>query len=82
APFTGVLIAVLQWLFTGRKDMAYGPFLCLATLVVLLAWPVTWSEWAFPILQLGSLLLPVLVGAAIVMGVALVVWRMISARLA
>ena len=33
APFTGVLIAVSQWLLTGRKDIAYGPFLCLAALL-------------------------------------------------
>ncbi len=28
APFAGVVIALAQWLTTGRKEIAYGPFLC------------------------------------------------------
>ena len=55
APFTGVLIAVSQWLLTGRKDIAYGPFLCLAALLVIVGWASIWPGWGFPLFALGWL---------------------------
>ncbi len=53
APFTGVLIAVIQFLVTGRKDIAYGPFLCSASLIVLIGWAEVWSAWGLPLFRLG-----------------------------
>ena len=60
APFTGLVIAVGQWLLTRRKDIPYGPFLCLATLLVVLGWPVVWTGWGYPIFVLGWFLPAVL----------------------
>ncbi len=60
APFTGVIVALLQWLLTGRRDIAYGPFLCLAALVVLVGWAAIWSDWGLTIFYLGGLLPAVL----------------------
>lgn len=80
APFTGVVMAVTQWLLTGHKDIAYGPFLCLATLVVLLAWPVAWAEWAYPIFALGIFVPIVLGGSLVLLGVILTCLQRIRQR--
>lgn len=44
APFAGVLIAVGQWLLTRHHEIAYGPYLCLAALGLVVTWPRLWSE--------------------------------------
>jgi prepilin signal peptidase PulO-like enzyme (type II secretory pathway) len=44
APFTGVVIAIAQYVIAGRKDIAYGPFLCAATIIVLATWPAVWER--------------------------------------
>ena len=38
APFAAVLISITQWMLTGRKDIAFGPYLCLATLFLVIRW--------------------------------------------
>lgn len=74
APFTGVILALAQWLFTGKPAIPYGPFLAAASAVVLFAWPVLWSDyelvfhlgWGIPLIGFVCLLL---------MGGMLSVWR-------
>ncbi len=66
APFTGVLIAVSQWLLTGRKEIAYGPFLCLSSLIVLLTWPAVWQRWGFPLFVLGWFV-PIVLGTSLLL---------------
>jgi prepilin signal peptidase PulO-like enzyme (type II secretory pathway) len=65
APFAGLVIALSQWMLSGRKDIAYGPFLCAATVLVVLWWPRMWTTGA-AYFSMG-LLLPgiVLVGIAL-----------------
>jgi leader peptidase (prepilin peptidase)/N-methyltransferase len=43
APFTALFIAIAQWLFTGRRELAFGPYLCAGALYVLLRWPAIWG---------------------------------------
>lgn len=43
APFAALGIALLQWLFTGRKDLAFGPYLCAGALIVMLRWAELWE---------------------------------------
>ena len=38
APFFGLLVGVLQWVFHGESEIPYGPYLCLATLAVIVRW--------------------------------------------
>ncbi len=45
SPFAGAVIAALQWLFSGEREIAYGPFLCAGALGVLLMWPTMWNRW-------------------------------------
>jgi prepilin signal peptidase PulO-like enzyme (type II secretory pathway) len=73
APFTGVVIAVLQWLFTGRKHIAYGPFLSLATLLAILFWPSVWSRWGLPVFRHGWIIPIVLTFLLLMMGIVLMI---------
>ncbi len=49
APMCGILVAMLTWLFTGRSFVPYGPYLALATVVVLFTWRGIWepAKWTF-----------------------------------
>jgi prepilin signal peptidase PulO-like enzyme (type II secretory pathway) len=68
APFTGVLLALCQWLVTGRKDIAYGPFLCLAALLLIVAWAEVWPGWGLPVFRLGWLVPLVLMFSLMMLG--------------
>jgi prepilin signal peptidase PulO-like enzyme (type II secretory pathway) len=71
APFTGVIVAVLRWLVTGHKDIAYGPFLCLAAVLVLVTWPAVWLAWGIPIFTLGWAVPIILLVSLLLLGVLL-----------
>jgi prepilin signal peptidase PulO-like enzyme (type II secretory pathway) len=47
APFAGLLLGVLNWIAHGEHELAYGPFLSLAALFVIVQWAGIW-EWASP----------------------------------
>ena len=53
APFTALLIAAAQRILTGQRHIAFGPYLCLATLIVMLGWDAVWTEWASLMFSLG-----------------------------
>ena len=48
APFTALLIAAAQRILTGQRHIAFGPYLCLATLIVMVGWNAVWTQWASP----------------------------------
>ena len=78
APIAGLVIALTQWVMTGRKDIAYGPFLCLATLVLLLGWGPIWNRWGWPAFQLGWLVVALLFVCLLLMGAMLAAWRAVT----
>ncbi|HXT57996.1 MAG TPA: A24 family peptidase [Pirellulales bacterium] len=47
APCLGLVLGIAQLILGGGRQIPYGPFLCLATLVVVLAWRSCW-EWFGP----------------------------------
>jgi prepilin signal peptidase PulO-like enzyme (type II secretory pathway) len=53
APFLGILIAVVQWVLTRRPDIAYGPYLCAATVCAIVFWGRIWTGWLDGIFRLG-----------------------------
>ena len=72
APFAGAVIAGLKWIFDGHREIAYGPFLCLGTLVLIVAWNSIWSVaapyfevwWLVPsLMAVCMVLLVVLLGS-------------------
>ena len=45
APFAGLVIGLAQWMFRHDDQIPYGPFLCLATAVLIVGWAPIW-DWA------------------------------------
>jgi leader peptidase (prepilin peptidase) / N-methyltransferase len=59
SPGAALFIAVAQWVITGRRDIAFGPYLCLATVYVLVRWQDVWG-FAAGIFAMGPLVLAIL----------------------
>jgi prepilin signal peptidase PulO-like enzyme (type II secretory pathway) len=78
APVAGLVIAVTQWALTGRKDIAYGPFLCLGTLVLILFWGRIWNRWGWPVFQMGWWIVAILLVCLVLMGIMLSLWRAVT----
>ncbi len=77
APFTALLIAVAQRTLTGDSRIAFGPYLCFSTLIVLVAWDGVWSHWAQPMFAFGWLIPGMLACCLVLMGVLLWFWRLV-----
>lgn len=54
APFAGLVIGLLNLLLRHDREIPYGPFLCLAAMVVLVRWASIWWDWAIGIFALGG----------------------------
>ena len=66
APVAGLIVGLLQWISKRDNEIPYGPFLCLATVVLIIFWPQFWGYLGpifatlgetIPILLLASLIL-------------------------
>ncbi|MDG2380214.1 MAG: A24 family peptidase [Pirellulaceae bacterium] len=80
APFAGVIIAISQWILTQRKDIAYGPFLSLATILLILFWPAIWNRWGIPVFAMGWFV-PLVFGVCLILlGILLVLIRAVRPR--
>lgn len=55
APFAGLVIALLNLILRHDKEIPYGPFLCMASLVVIVRWASIWWGWAIGVFALGLL---------------------------
>lgn len=79
SPFAGAVIALLQWLISGEREIAYGPFLCAAALLVLVRWPDMWERWGYAFV-FGKWI-PIACFAGLVpMAMMLFVWRALTGR--
>jgi len=78
APFVAVAISVVQWLVTRRRDIPYGPYLCIATALLVLWWNPIWEERAKPIFSLGWLIPAVLFFCLLMLAGLLRLWRAIE----
>ncbi|MFW6171084.1 MAG: prepilin peptidase [Planctomycetota bacterium] len=76
APLTAVVVALAQRLLTGDRRIAFGPYLCLATVIVLLGWDSIWTHWARPMFSLGWFIPGVLACCLVLMGGLLWIWRL------
>jgi len=81
APVIGSLIAVVQWIITRRQELAFGPYLCAATAVLVVCWDPIWNGWAVDIFSLGWFIPLVLFACVGLMGVMLMIWRGVKAVL-
>jgi prepilin signal peptidase PulO-like enzyme (type II secretory pathway) len=81
APFAAVFICITQWLLTRRKDIAFGPYLCLAALYLVVRWRPIWQEQARQVFSMGWIV-PALVAACLVlMGGMLMLMRALRVSL-
>ncbi len=75
APFTAVLIAATQRLLTGERQIAFGPYLCLAAVIVIVGWNLIWTQWANLMFSLGWFIPILLTCCLLLMGGLLWSWR-------
>ncbi len=80
APFAGVIVAVAQWVITRRHEIAYGPYLCLATAGLVLGWTHIWAgTWQY--FYVLGIWVPIgLLACLVAMAVMLSLWVMIKRR--
>ena len=78
SPFAAVIIAILNALLTRRQHIPFGPYLSLATIVVIVAWVPLWEEWTQRYF-VGSPLIPyAVVSFLLLMTGMLWLWRIIK----
>lgn len=81
APFAALVVSLVQVVLTGRRDIAFGPYLSVATVMLLILWPQLWPGYAASAFSLGGLI-PLLVGACLLlMGGMLSCWRLLGEAL-
>lgn len=78
APFSALVIALAQWALTGDRHIAFGPYLCLSAVIVLLAWDAIWAHWAMPMFSFGWFIPALLACCLVLMGGLLWVWRILK----
>jgi prepilin signal peptidase PulO-like enzyme (type II secretory pathway) len=79
APLFAVCVFVLRALITGNGAGPYGPYLCMATVAVLVYWDSLRMTYAAPILTLPPMVtITILVLAVVMMGTMLWIWRLIK----
>ncbi len=74
APFAALVIGALQLILLRDSEIPYGPFLCLATVGVIVRWDAVWS-WAGPMFSLGGLVLLIVLCCMILLAAMLWAWR-------
>lgn len=78
APFVAVAVSLAQWIITRRRDLPYGPYLCIATALLVLRWSPIWEEQAKPIFSLGWLIPALLLFCLVMLGGLLRLWRLLE----
>ena len=73
APFCGLLFALAQLIFRRDPELCYGPFLCMATLALIVFWAKVW-ERAWAMFGMGWLVPGAMVGVFGMLAVMLAVW--------
>ena len=81
APFFALAIVLVVALITGKTSLPFGPYLCAATIYVLVRWDVIWNQWLQDLFGLGWQIGVILLGMFALMGAMLAVWRVIKIRL-
>jgi leader peptidase (prepilin peptidase) / N-methyltransferase len=77
APFAGLVVGIGQLVLRRDDVIPYGPFLCLGSAAVVVAWAPIWL-WAQPLFGMGWLVPAVLVVCLAMLGLMLGLWRIIK----
>jgi prepilin signal peptidase PulO-like enzyme (type II secretory pathway) len=81
APFVAIGICLVQWIVTRRRDIAFGPYLCTAAVMVILGWSPLWEQRARLFFQLGALIPQLLFFCLILMAGMLRLWHILERAL-
>lgn len=81
APLAGLGVGLAQWFAYRDNVIPYGPFLCLATLGVVLQWGPIW-EWAQPLYDVTWLVPAVIVVCLLLLAALLRLWRFVGGAVA
>lgn len=76
APFTSIVVALIQLVTSGENRLAFGPYLCLGTAIVVIGWSWVWNQWASNgVFAMGStFLLGTIITCLVMMAIMLWVW--------
>jgi prepilin signal peptidase PulO-like enzyme (type II secretory pathway) len=74
APFAGVLVAIVQWMLHRDREIYFGPFLCLGSAFVVVAWADVWQS-AMAYFEPGWLVPGVILFCLVLMGLMLGAWQ-------
>jgi prepilin signal peptidase PulO-like enzyme (type II secretory pathway) len=80
APFAGLLVGIAQFVLRRDDVIPYGPFLCLGSAAVVVAWGPIWM-WGQQLFGMGWLVPAVLVVCLVLLGILLGLWRMVKEAL-
>jgi len=79
APFAALVIGVVQLVVRRDSEIPYGPFLCLATLVVIVRWADIWDR-TYLVFGLGWFVPVVVLACMGLMGLMLGAWQWLKCR--
>ena len=77
APFSALFIALAQWILSGNRHIAFGPYLCLSAVILLLNWDSLWTNWASLMFSFGWFIPAMFACCLVLMGGLLSLWRII-----
>ncbi|MGL6194274.1 MAG: prepilin peptidase, partial [Thermoguttaceae bacterium] len=80
APIAGLVLGIIQVIFGKGHELPYGPFLCLATLFVILFWPLIWDSGEL-FFSFGWFVPIVMVVCMLALGIILKIWVLIRGRI-
>jgi hypothetical protein len=76
APIAGLVVGVFRVILFRNHEIPYGPFLCLATLFLIVRWDSLW-QWTEPLFELGWFVPGVMAACLVLMAGMLGLWRLI-----
>jgi leader peptidase (prepilin peptidase) / N-methyltransferase len=80
APFVGGIVGLVQWLIVGNNVIAFGPFLCMGSLFVLLFWSPIW-DYAEGMFEIHWLVPSAIAVCLPVLAIMLLGWRRVRDKL-
>jgi prepilin signal peptidase PulO-like enzyme (type II secretory pathway) len=77
APLAGLVLGLLQLILRRENEIPYGPFLCLATVVLIVGWCPIWAWLELTLLLMGGLVPLFVIICLGAMAILLGSWRLI-----
>ena len=77
APFAGLVVGVLQLILRRGREIPYGPFLCMATVFVIVRWAFLWQWIRPPLFELGWIVPLMVLFCLGLMALMLAAWRLL-----